>query len=466
MKTDDPQPTPNNAPERRSRWPWFLAIGCLLVLLLPLLQTLRRDNQPARTDSSQMAGDVSPKTERTHSVRHASDIALSPTAEEIVAGKLAQFGKSRRKLVHDLAEHFKTTVPAEVERFFDALEAGRYDEMQTIYKALQKQRENGTDRAWYGPVWRSIQEAWGAAEQAHTWPAQKLLDYGNAVLDSLRPGMVYVGGTDPGCFIPTFLNETSDGEHHITLTQNALADGTYLDYLNFLYGDKMKTLTGNDSQRAFQDYFADAKKRFDHDQQFPDEPKQLRPGENITMAEGRVQVSGQVAVMMINEKLIQTLMQNNPNLSFAMEQSFALTSTYANATPLGPIMELGVKDEQNALNSQRATQSVDYWRTTAQQLLADPESAASTTAREAYAKMASEQAALLLDRKFTAEAEQAFQIALQLQPSSPETVSRYANMLTGQKRSPEAIAIVEDALKASPTNKTFADLLKQLKKVN
>jgi hypothetical protein len=46
-------------------------------------------------------------------------------------------------------------------------------------------------------------------------PAQKLLDYGNAVLGALRPGMVYVGGTDPGRWIPTLLNETSESERHI-----------------------------------------------------------------------------------------------------------------------------------------------------------------------------------------------------------------------------------------------------------
>src|SRR5436190_23197844 len=104
--------------------------------------------------------------------------------------------------------------------------------------------------------------------------------------------MIYIGGTDPGCFIPTFLNETSEGERHITLTQNALADGTYLDYLNFLYGGQMNTLTEDDSQRAFQNYLADAQKRLQHDQQFPDEPKQLRPGEDVRSTDGRLQVSG------------------------------------------------------------------------------------------------------------------------------------------------------------------------------
>ena len=110
--------------------------------------------------------------------------------------------------------------------------------------------------------------------------------------------MVYVGGTDPGCFIPTFLNETSDGEHHVVLTQNALADGSYLDYLNLVYKDRMNTLGPDDGQRAFQEYIADAQKRFQHDQQFPDEPKQMRPGEEFHIGENnKISVSGPVAVM-------------------------------------------------------------------------------------------------------------------------------------------------------------------------
>src|SRR5213079_261931 len=107
--------------------------------------------------------------------------------------------------------------------------------------------------------------------------AQKLLDYGEAVLGSLRPGMVYVGGTDPGRFIPTLLNETGDGERHVIVTQNGLAAGSYLDYLNFLYGDRLTTLTHEDSNRAFQDYLTDFQKRLAHDQQFPRNPSKSSP---------------------------------------------------------------------------------------------------------------------------------------------------------------------------------------------
>src|SRR5258708_6779600 len=184
--------------------------------------------------------------------------------------------------------------------------------------------------------------------------------------------MVYVGGTDPGRGIPTLLNETSDGEHHIVLTQNGLADNTYMQYVKFLYGDQMTQLTEEDSKRAFDDYLADAQKRLLHDQQFPHEPKQVRPGEEIRFMDGsdqngssgdskRVQVSGQVAVMAINERLLQAIMDKNPAMSFALEESFPLQSTYSTAVPVGPIMELRVQDAQNAFTPERAAESVDYW---------------------------------------------------------------------------------------------------------
>ena len=452
-----------------ARWPWLLAIVSGLIVLVAILLPRPDANPPATPAMTNGGWSVtSPNAPGQRSARDPSfHLPSGPglTAEEIVAGKVIQFAKSRRKLAHAMAERFKIPVPDEFERFFDAAEAGRYDEMKAIYKSLRQQRENGTDTAWYGPQWRTIIETQGAADAAHDWPAQKLLDYGNAVLDSLRPGMIYAGGTDPGCFIPTMLNDTSDGERHIVLTQNALADNTYLEYLGFLYGDQMKTLTTEDSQRAFQEYLADAQRRLQHDLQLLNEPKQIRPGEDIKMVENRVQVSGQVAVMAINEKLFQTLLEKNPDASFALEQSFPFESTYANATPLGPIMELRVRDEQNALTAERAAQSVDYWRTIAQQLLADSETPPGSDPRKAYSKLVSEQAALLLNRNYPAAAEQAFRIANEICPSSPEAVFRYINLLTGQNRFQDAVQVGENAVKAAPENQQFRDLLDRLKQM-
>ena len=46
MKTNDLRTRPNGVPGRRSPWPWILAVGgCIIVLLLALRQSLIRDEQ-------------------------------------------------------------------------------------------------------------------------------------------------------------------------------------------------------------------------------------------------------------------------------------------------------------------------------------------------------------------------------------------------------------------------------------
>jgi hypothetical protein len=375
-----------------------------------------------------------------------------------------RFAQSRRAITHAMAEHFKVKMPADVERFFDAAEAGRWDELKGLFDALNQRRQGPDHDEGLRTLWPAILETFGVAEVAHGWPAQKLLDYGEAVLDSLRPGMVYVGGTDGGRFIPTLLNETSDGEHHIVLTQNALADATYLQYLGFLYSDRMTTFTGDDSQRAFQDYIADAQKRLAHDQQFPDEPKQLRPGEDVQMTEGRIQVSGQVAVMAINEKLLETLMSKNPGLSFALQESFPFKSTYPDAAPLGPIMELQCQDVQTTFTADAAARALDYWRNATQQLPLGSETSADQEVLKAYSKLATAQAGLLAAHNFSTEAEQTFLLATEICPSNPEAVFSYVNLLVAQQRFVDAVPVVETAVRVAPDNQQLRDLLETLKK--
>jgi hypothetical protein len=340
------------------RWDWLFA-GCALVLLVAVLMPPSAPEQTASQTQPwkvTVTGNGGAET-KTWAAPHPHQGVYLRTAREIVAAKLKKFGAKRRALVHKLAEHYKIDVPAEVERFFDALDAGDWEETHRLFASLRQEHDSpGSDLCKY---WRAILEAYGAAEQVNLWPPQQLLDYGNGVLDSLKPGMVYVGGTDPGCFICTMLNETSEGEQHLTLTQNALADSSYLDYLTAIYGDSLKIPTEEESQNAFNQYLQDATQRAQHDEQFPDEPKQLLEGENVSITDGRTSVSGQVAVMSINNLLTQILLQKNPDLSFAMEESFPLPSSYAGAAPLGPIFELRSSD---AMTADQAGQSVNYWQ--------------------------------------------------------------------------------------------------------
>jgi hypothetical protein len=459
-----------SAPNAGSHLPWVVLVSVVAVLVLLLGTLLPRPKRSLPTEiGNGKPGNQSSKSTvesaRVTSIRHGASTTVPQfTPEQIVSGKVVAFAESRRAIAEKMAKRAKVQVTPEIEAFFAAVQAGKWEDITNRFEKLNQLRRSEHGGEDLRALWSPIMETFGVAETAHSWPGQKLLDYGQAVLGSLKPGMVYVGGTDPGRFIPTLMNETTDGDRHVVLTQNALADNTYLQYVNFLYSDQLGTLSQEDSQRAFQEYLADAQKRLAHDQQFPDEPKQIRPGEDVQIRDNRVQVSGQVAVMAINERLLTMIMDKNPDAAFALEESFPLKSTYATAVPMGPIMELRVPDSQTAFTQQAAAQAADYWQSTATQLVNDPETPVDSDPRKAYSKMASAQANLLSDHNFIPEAEQAFKAATEICPTSPEAVFGYVNLLVSHNQLADAVPVVESAVAAAPDNQQFRDLLQNLKR--
>jgi hypothetical protein len=455
---------------QRLRWPLFLLTFCALTVLVAFLLNRRHhdsDRVPVTSDpasprlSTHPLG-VEPAYSQPHPARHAP--VPEPTAEEIVARKLAEFSRTRREFADALARRHNVQVSQDVERFFAAVESGDWKDIEAAFQKINGGDSSAGHTDKRAPdieaLWPAIIDAYGVAEQVHLWPAQKLLDYGNAVLGALRPGMVYVGGTDNGRWIPELLNDTNDGERHIIVTQNALADSTYVDYMGLQYDDRLATLSEEESKRAFTDYVSDAQKRLEHDQQFPDEPKQIRPGEDVRIVDGNVQVSGQIAVMAINEKLLQALMQKNPDLTFAIQESFPLRGTYADALPLGPLMELRARDEQNTFTAERAAQSLDYWRNVAQQILSDTGSTGLDSALKSWSHDTVAAANLLASHSFGAEAEAAYRLGTQLWLGNPESVGGLADLLAASGRENEARQLLDDFTQQYP------DQLKDLERTS
>ena len=68
----------------------------------------------------------------------------------------------------------------------------------------------------------------------------------------------------------------------------------------------------------------------------------------------------------------------------------------------------------------------------------------------AYSKLATAQAGLLAAHDFNAEAEQAYRLATEICPDSPEAVFRYVNLLLTQQRFADAVPVVETAVKGRP----------------
>jgi predicted Zn-dependent protease len=178
----------------------------------------------------------------------------------------------------------------------------------------------------------------------------------------------------------------------------------------------------------------------------------------VKIIDNRVQVSGQVAVMSINERLLQTLMQKNPDVPFAMEESSSLSSTYVGAAPLGPLLELRAGEASGAFTAAEAAQSLDAWRMAAQRLRSSPDT--QSDAPKAYAQMAVAQGNLFAHHGLAGEAEEAWRLAAQMAPSHLAPVERLSQFLVEGGRGAEAQRLLEEFARSNPGRGADVDKLR------
>jgi hypothetical protein len=328
--------------------------------------------------------------------------------------------------------------------------------------------------------------------------------FADGIINSIPPGSIYFGGTDPGRGIPTAFEKSQiAGDPFFIVTQNALADGTYLKYARETYGNKIYTPSDADSQSCFDAYCADAGKRLEHDRQFPLEAKQIRPGEDVRLENGHYQVSGQVAVMGINALLVKLIVERNPTREFYIEESFPLDWMYPNLEPHGLILRIN-REALTQLPAEMVARDRAYWHALVSGMVGDwltPDTSVQSVAKfvetvyvqknlarfsgdprfvqndyskRLFSKLRSSIAGVYAWRerhgtdasqasRMAAEADLAFREAYVLCPYSPEVVFRYANLLSQHNRTDDALLIATTSLKLEPSKVEFQNLVGKLK---
>jgi tetratricopeptide (TPR) repeat protein len=227
---------------------------------------------------------------------------------------------------------------------------------------------------------------------------------GSWVYPEMSRKAVLFGGTDPGRFCPTYMifcesflkpeqrrDPEFDRRDVYLITQNALADPHYLEYIrahynrsaqhdplffsemlrgatersandrtNFLArlalpldralanlgahleqerravgvypAAELQLPTEADRQRCMHDYARDLQARAARGQ--------LKPGEAVRVVGNHIQFSGQTTVMGINALLAREIFEKNPSHEFFVEESFPLDWMYPHLEPFGVIMKL------------------------------------------------------------------------------------------------------------------------------
>ena len=270
--------------------------------------------------------------------------------------------------------------------------------------------------------------------------------------------------------------------------------------------------TPEDSQKCFNEYLTDAQRRLQHDMQFPNEPKQIHPGEDVRVIENRVTVAGQVAVMAINGLLTKVMFDHNPKNEFYVEESFPLDWMYPHLTPYGVIMKINREQiptlSEDVLQrdhqfwkqySKRLTGDVVDYNTSIRQICdwiekvylhhdfsgftGDRKFIRDDDGQKAFSKLRSSIGGIYAWRlspqappqfrpkseaefqRLLKEAEFTFRQAFVFCPYSPEALFRYVNLLLPLNRVDDALLLAETCLKLDPYNAQVIGLVANLQSI-
>jgi hypothetical protein len=421
---------------------------------------------------------------------------ISPKLER----RLVEFFSQQEALARTLAEQENKKQHPEVWNFFDAGKRRDWERVDRLYRILRRgayQFEGGRkDDRLLTTVWQAVNESFGAYGEISHGDEYYVSYFAQQILDSMPTGSIYFGGTDPGRWLVTlFCKSHERGEPCFVLTQNALADALYLQYLRALYGKRIQIPSDEDAKKAFNRYTEDAKKRL-HD-------GKLKPGENVFEDDdGKVEVSGQTAVMQMNGRLAQTIFENNPKRQFFIEESFPLDWMYPYLMPHGLIMKLERKppaelptvvvEKDRAYWTSLVDRAIGHWlrpETPLKELChfatnvfennntvvfkGDPGFLQNRPAQMTYSKLrsaiggvyawrATNTTSAVEKQRMLGEAELAFRQAFALCPYSPEAIFRYSQLLMGQGRKKEALLLAQTAESVSPGNAGIGSLMFQL----
>ena len=304
---------------------------------------------------------------------------------------------------------------------------------------------------------------------------------------------ILFGGTDPGRFVPTYLifcesrvppkdrfrDQTFDRSDVYIITQNALADSTYMSYIRDHYDISRPTNNVTMLQRWL-----------GRDHTYPVQPIHIPAADDVAMAfqryvqevqtgkrpqnadlkieNGKVQVSGALGVMEINGILAQWIFEKNKEKhAFYVEESYVIPWMYPYLRPSGVIMKLEKEplpepQTNPTLWKEIVAKDSNYWDALTKEFLAREEFRRNNDAKKSFSKMRSAIAGLYLSHGMAAEAEHAFRQSVELCPESPEACFRLAELFAQQRRFGDARKLIEGYRVIDPYNPSAIGFLNQI----
>src|SRR5262245_6427561 len=276
-----------------------------------------------------------------------SDRLESSLAQQQI-DRLKTFSADKLKQSQTLAAVSGDPISPEFQRLFDAAIAGDWRTVTNLFASFTTRHPQ--DARKNGSCWSPVLEICLAYDQVVNCDPKYTQIVVDDLINSIPPGSIYFGGSDSGRGLPTAFSKSQiDADPFYTLSQNALVDGSYLNYLQNMYGaqrHRFKSFkspvepppviyipTAEELQQVYDDYTADFARR--------EKLNQLKPGESVTrLKDGKLQVASQLGVITMYSRLAKMVFEKNPSREFYVEESFPLDWMYPHLEPHGLIMKL------------------------------------------------------------------------------------------------------------------------------
>jgi tetratricopeptide (TPR) repeat protein len=365
----------------------------------------------------------------------ALSITVSRAATD-VDPRLKEFAKLKRQQTEELAAKLHIEVPSEAREFFKAAEAADWLVVSNSFERIAT--TNGPLPGFRNILYVPIHETFGAYAEFHDWDGTMLQKFADGVLHSLPPRSIYFGGSGWGRFIITAVRDVAQAPDIFIVTQNGMADSSYMEYLRQLYGSRIWIPTEEEVQKAFQQY---VKER------------------------GAADANGVGGVMNITGILTKAIFDHNKaDHEFYVQESFVIAWMNPYLEPHGLIMKLN-SEPLARLDPAVVTKDWQYWDALTGRLLADRKFLGNESGRQAFAKLRSAIGGIYIYRRLTNDAEAAFKQAIELGPTMPEAPFRLAQLYVEQNRPNDAVAVLEQFRKASKPDPRPDEAIAQIREM-
>jgi hypothetical protein len=247
-----------------------------------------------------------------------------PAEQRTLDPRLPKYFVTKEREARALAKQLNLQVQSEVWDYFDAGSKGDWTTANTLFDGISRKWRQGQNNS---PIAGPVLEAVLAYEGFSSMEMKFADSFARDIIDSIPPGSIYFGGTDPGRGLVTaFVRSLPEAKPFFVQSQNPLGDRTYLDYVRAMYGQRLYIPSAGDWQKALDDYAADAKARMDADE--------LKPGENVSEGEnGKLKPASGIAWMEVNALLAKLIFDKNPRHEFYIEESMPMDWMYPHLSP-------------------------------------------------------------------------------------------------------------------------------------